>query len=252
MKNSKRFLTLSILFSVAVMFSMLAVSASVVSTSQTYVSTDNSLEIEAKYKTTSSNKITFNGNGGKIGSKKTVAINIKKGTKIKKFPTTPKRTGYSFKGWFTKKSGGFKISTNTKVSKKSTYYAQWTKKANSRVLTTEEKKLIGTWQYTMYNTYPTSSYTHHYYLFRTDGTFSYERSGEFTKIGNYKVSGGKITFTNILWRDSSKKIGDHPNNVAEYQFVKGSNSKEQLRIAYPYSDRNYLSIDLALRWDKIK
>jgi len=50
-----------------------------------------------------------------------------------------------------------------------------------------------------------------------------------------------------LWRDSSKKLGDHPNNVAEYQFVKGSNGNEQLKIAYLTLIEYYLSIDLALR-----
>ena len=36
------------------------------------------------------------------------------------------REGYTSKGWYTKKSGGSKIKTSTKVTKNVTYYAQWT------------------------------------------------------------------------------------------------------------------------------
>ena len=38
----------------------------------------------------------------------------------------PTRKGYTFNGWYTKKSGGTKIKTTTKVTKDVTYYAQWT------------------------------------------------------------------------------------------------------------------------------
>ena len=47
-------------------------------------------------------------------------------TAIGKLPT-PTRFGYSFTGWYTKASGGTKISTTTKVSKAVTYYAHWAK-----------------------------------------------------------------------------------------------------------------------------
>jgi len=146
MKNSsKRIFTLLILFVSVLIFSMLAVSAASASTQQSSIITDDVIEIEAKYKKTSINKITFNANGGKIGSKKTVATNIKKGAKINKFPTTPKRTGYKFKGWYTKKIGGKKVTVSTKPTKNIILYAQWTKKPSSRVLNAEEKKLVGVW-----------------------------------------------------------------------------------------------------------
>ena len=41
---------------------------------------------------------------------------------------TPVRKGYTFKGWYTAKAKGYKISANTVVSKAVTYYAQWTPK----------------------------------------------------------------------------------------------------------------------------
>ena len=131
-KSSKRIFTLLILLVNVLIFSMLAVSAATASTPQISLITDDGIEIEAKYKKTSTNKITFNANGGKIGSKKTVAINIKKGAKINKFPSTPKRTGYKFMGWYNKKSGGKKVTVSTKPRKSITLFAQWSKKTSSR------------------------------------------------------------------------------------------------------------------------
>jgi len=84
-------------------------------------------------------KVTWDANGGKIGKKNTKVTKIKKGTKLKKLQT-PKQVNYKFKGWYTKKIGGKKITKNTKHNKKATYYAQW-----KRVLNNEEKKLVGQW-----------------------------------------------------------------------------------------------------------
>ena len=66
-------------------------------------------------------KVTFYANGGSGGETRSVA-------KGKAVGTLPKATrkGYKFNGWYTKKSGGTKIKTTTKVKKNVTYYAQWT------------------------------------------------------------------------------------------------------------------------------
>ena len=72
-------------------------------------------------------KITWDANGGKIGTKKAVTTTVTKGNKIGKLPETPKLNGYEFKGWFTNKSGGTKVTTATKPTKAVTYYAQWSK-----------------------------------------------------------------------------------------------------------------------------
>lgn len=50
---------------------------------------------------------------------------VKKGGAVGVLPV-PTRTGYVFKGWYTKKSGGTKITAKTKVTKDVTWYAQWT------------------------------------------------------------------------------------------------------------------------------
>jgi uncharacterized repeat protein (TIGR02543 family) len=69
-------------------------------------------------------KIKFDANGGTIGTKITKTKSVRKNKKIGKLPTAA-RTGYVFKGWFTKKSGGKKISKNTRAKRSTTYYAQW-------------------------------------------------------------------------------------------------------------------------------
>ncbi|MCL2157191.1 MAG: InlB B-repeat-containing protein [Methanobrevibacter sp.] len=200
--------------------------------------------VEYKEKKVTSYKVTWNANGGKIGSKKTVSTTVKKGSKLKKLATTPKRTGYTFKGWYTKKSGGSKISVNTKPTKNVTYFAQWKKKASSRVLNTEEKKLVGSWGE---NRGWLLSEQGKYITFKSDGTFvslwtksiyvgsSQISIGKITQKGNFKVNNGKITTTNV--KESFKKIrsgyGSDYNNKAVKLLV----------MPYKFLDNNGLRID---------
>jgi uncharacterized repeat protein (TIGR02543 family) len=73
-------------------------------------------------------KATFNANKGKVSGKAKLAKRVKYGSKLGKLKT-PKRKGYKFKGWYTKKSGGKRIKSSTKIpAKNTTYYAQWKKK----------------------------------------------------------------------------------------------------------------------------
>jgi uncharacterized repeat protein (TIGR02543 family) len=69
--------------------------------------------------------IKFNANGGKVGKKSKKAAY---GKKIGKLPA-PTRKGYYFKGWYTKKSGGKKITKQSTVTDKKTrtLYAQWSR-----------------------------------------------------------------------------------------------------------------------------
>ncbi|MDR0883024.1 MAG: InlB B-repeat-containing protein [Oscillospiraceae bacterium] len=67
--------------------------------------------------------VAFNANGGTAVASKSIAYN----SAIGALPS-PTRTGYTFKGWYTAKTGGTKINKDTKVTKNITYYAQWTAK----------------------------------------------------------------------------------------------------------------------------
>ena len=68
--------------------------------------------------------VTFDANGGTVGTKK---INVSYGLNYGNLPRA-ERTGYSFDGWYTERSGGNKITSGTKVTATSdhTLYAKWT------------------------------------------------------------------------------------------------------------------------------
>jgi len=146
-------------------------------------------------------KVTWNANGGKIGTTKTTTTILTKGKKIGKLPKTPKKVGYTFKGWYTKKKAGTKITKATKVKKKITYYAQWKKGSSvsntSRVLTEAEKKLVGVWSLS-------SSIGTAVMEFKSDGTYycvvireSYGTYYSTHTRGNFLVSGNKYILTNL-------------------------------------------------------
>ena len=65
--------------------------------------------------------ITFDGNGGTSPAPQTTT-----GKKLTSLPTSD-RSGYSFNGWYTAKTGGDKIGLDTVFPTSMTVYAQWTK-----------------------------------------------------------------------------------------------------------------------------
>ena len=150
------------LLAIVLIFSLVPATSFAASATSAEKTDDGTIEITSKAKT-ASYKITWNANGGKIGTKKTIATSVKKGSKLAKVAKSPKRGGYTFKGWYTKKSGGTKISKNIKPKKSVTYYARWTKKISKRVLNGEEKKLVGEWE----STWDGSSV----YKFGADGSY---------------------------------------------------------------------------------
>ena len=82
--------------------------------------------------------VTLSANGGQFGSQgaasptSTETVMVQKGKTIgmlgENVLPTPVREGYAFAGWWTKKSGGTKVTDNTNVTKDVTYYAHWTVK----------------------------------------------------------------------------------------------------------------------------
>lgn len=97
--------------------------AGVVSTSLYKV--QQNLTLYAKW-TAKSFTVTFNANGG------TTSTDTKSVTYASTYGTlpTPTRTGYTFNGWYTAKTGGSKITSTSTVSitADQTLYAQWTAK----------------------------------------------------------------------------------------------------------------------------
>jgi len=199
--------------------------------------------IESKEKTVKY-KITWNANGGKIGSKKTMVTTVKKGSKIAKLLATPKRSGYIFSGWYTKKTGGKKISKNTKPTKSLTYYAQWTKSLGN------DNSLIGGWirNEMVYDSFKgTTSPKYFNYNFKKDGTFIFYRGGSVglsstgaQVSGKFTTSGGKLNLNGLTYTDpySTKKWSDM---VVEYSFYK-ENGSTILKIPKLY-EKTYIGIN---------
>lgn len=71
--------------------------------------------------------VKFGANGGTKLSKNSITVSAHNG-KITALPTV-ERKGYNFKGWYTAKTGGTKVTTATQIGKSMTVYAQWTKVA---------------------------------------------------------------------------------------------------------------------------
>jgi len=194
----------TMLIVVVMLFSLVPATAIVTNIQSTDTTDSSSVEIN-KVKAASC-KITWNGNSGKIGTKKTTTTTVKKGTKIGKLPTTPKRVGYAFKGWYTKKTGGTKITKNTVAKKKVTYYAQWTKQytlnfdANGGTVTPKSKKVGNK---LAYGTLPTPK--------RTGYTFT---GWYTTKSGGKQVSTTtKMLAKNVKIYAQWKKGNSNPSRV---------------------------------------
>jgi uncharacterized repeat protein (TIGR02543 family) len=81
------------------------------------------LTVTARY-AAKSYTVKFNAAGGKVANKASTSVKRNYGTSLGKL-ATPKRTGYSFLGWYTAKTGGKKVAASTKVTKNVTYYAHW-------------------------------------------------------------------------------------------------------------------------------
>lgn len=199
--------------------------------------------IESKEKTVKYT-ITWNGNGGKIGTKNTLTTYVKKGSKINKLATSPKRTGYSFKGWYTKKTGGTKISKNTKPSKSVTYYAQYNKASSG--LSTTEKKLVGKWnmvESSIGSLKITSIFakdkTFSELIIRTSidnrGRVSYTKS---SYKGYWSVSGDTIYYTNVQYQRNNDNWKSTTMSPDKLRF--GSDEKGQYFLD-EYDRRYYKS-----------
>ena len=148
-------------------------------------------------------------------------------SKIGKLPATPKRSGHTFSGWYTKKTGGSKIGVNTKPTKAVTYYAQW-KKADKKKF-----NAVGKWKYTDPKIY------HKELTFYSNGSYYYsgiiDGWGNIAEFkGNYRVTGDRIITSNSYWRTSILGSNEpwEKEEGNNYQFL--SNDKITEYGAYTY------------------
>jgi len=182
---------------------------------------DTGVTIDSKSKTICC-KITWNANGGKIGTKKIVTTSVTKGSKIK-MVATPKRSGYKFLGWYTQKTAGNQITADTKPTKSVTYFAHWKK----------NHKIVGTWKDNS-----------NIFTFTNTGKFKYTQiNGSKTVVtqGNYKISDKNISFSKIVTNPGKTNEQAKNNTVFEYKFVKDSGG-EYLMIPTVFNDLSYVDI----------
>jgi uncharacterized repeat protein (TIGR02543 family) len=88
---------------------------------------DETLQDETTSKVSEASKsvtVTFAVNGGGNLSQKTIIV--QQDEQLGKLPTV-ERKNYIFKGWYTQKSGGEKVTKNTELNESITLYAHWTK-----------------------------------------------------------------------------------------------------------------------------
>lgn len=160
--------------------------------------------------------VTFDANGGKV-SRESTAVTI--GKPYGTLPT-PSRTGYSFAGWYTEKTGGTEVKSDTIVGADppTTLYARWTANnylvtldANGGKISTPSGGLVNTRSYTAtygskYNFLPTPT--------RTGG---YNFAGWYTEpTGGTKItSDTTVTATknHALYAHWSLKPAGAPYNV---------------------------------------
>ena len=160
--------------------------------------------------------VTFDPNGGKV-SRESTAVTI--GKPYGTLPT-PNRTGYSFDGWYTEKTGGTKVIETTTVGKDppTKLYAHWTANnylvtlhANGGKISTPSGGLVNTRNYTAtygskYNFLPTPTRTGGYNF---DGWYT-EKTG-----GTEITSDTTVTATkdHILYAHWHLTPADAPKNV---------------------------------------
>jgi len=155
-------------------------------------------------------KVIWNANGGKIGAAKSVTTTVTKNAKIAKLPKTPKKVGYAFKGWYTKKTGGTKVSKGIKVNKKVAYYAQWVKQytltfdANGGTVSPNSKKIGNKLAYGTLPTPKRSGYTF-------TGWFTSKTGG--TKVSTSTKMPAKNVKVYAQWKKGSSVSNSASNRV---------------------------------------
>lgn len=85
-------------------------------------------------------KYTLNANGGKKPSKTKFSFTY--GKTVKGLPTKMTRAGYTFKGWYTAKSGGKLVKNGIKATVSRTLYARWSGKTYKVTLNVNKGKTL--------------------------------------------------------------------------------------------------------------
>jgi uncharacterized repeat protein (TIGR02543 family) len=156
-------------------------------------------------------KLTLDANGGKVGSKTTSLSTWKIGAKVK-VDSIPHRSGYEFKGWYTKKSGGTKINKPITMKKNTTYYAHWKDIKTLRIKISYPGKF-------------TAGYG------AGNGTKSANKKDDFTSSGYVEINLGNSTYVNV----GAKKC-DNSSKLLKLSVLKGDKVVAEKITREPYGE----------------
>ena len=95
----------------------------------------------------------------------------------------------------------------------------------------EAAALTGVWRHSTYDVFA-RSWDIYLWFINKDGTFKIAlvTSENYFYEGNYSVSGGKITLTNVVFTNDDY-VGNKPDSKVEYVIDRDSEGKEQLEIS---------------------
>lgn len=176
--------------------------------------------------------VTFNANGGKIGSYTSANVNQTYNSNYK-MPDDPERTGYDFVGWYTEQAdgSGTKVTTTDKVEKESTHtlYAHWKAKTYTLTMDGNGGKFTGdktqtTKPITFDQTYGTLTKPTRY-GYDCDG-WSTSSNGSVNVYESTKANGDRTIYAH--WKAKTIKVNFNANG--------GTCSKSSMTVTY---DKTY-------------
>ena len=191
-------------------------------------------------------RVSFDANGGSVRTtSKTVTYKLTYGD----LPT-PTRSGYTFDGWYTARTGGTEVTSSTTVSTKSsqTLYAHWTENTYTITFRNENGALLqtGEWNYGATPVYsgatPTKAATAQYtYTFKGWSPAISTVTGDRTYTATYNQTVNKYTITWIV---------DGVTTTEQYEYgatpsFKGSTAKaadEQYTYTFTGWDSNLSTV----------
>ena len=168
--------------------------------------------------------VVFDSNGGSVSP---ALLTVALGKSVGSLPKAKKK-GYTFKGWYMKKSGGSKVKTKTKVTKDVTYYARWT--ANKYKIKFDKNGGTGTMK-TISATYGKSVKLTANAFKRSKHTFqgwAKKKNGEVAyadkaKVKNLTATDGKTVTLYAVWKPYSYTVKFNANGgtgAAKVQTIK--------------------------------
>ena len=167
-------------------------------------------------------KVTFNANGGSVD---TASKSVTYGETYGTLPT-PKRTYYSFDGWYTATTGGTKVTStsNVAITANQTLYARWTENKWSDVVTSLPSNVNST----TYEIKSITQYRYNDYILGEGASIpsGYTKYDEYIKYGDWVT--GDWTTDVLTCDDVTRKL------VSSEEYVVSQGYSKRIMYAWKY------------------